>query len=95
MSGFNLEARWIPFAERVPVPSPMALRCMSRAHPWSRSAVKIVLARKILGNNVEPIYVEYDEYCTDPPRVFSGLFYMRMDELHGWEWLEVKEKGGE
>ncbi len=77
MTEFNLEARWVPFAERVP------------------AAEKVVLAQKIGGKNVGSIYVEYDEYCPDPPWVFNCVFFMRKDDLRNWEWLEVREKGGE
>lgn len=54
-----------------------------------------VLAREIVGKNVGSIYLDDGEYCPNPPWVFNCVFLKRIDELQGWEWLEVREKGGE
>lgn len=55
-----------------------------------------VLAREIGGNITGAIrYVDNDDGRDDPTWVFNGEYYMRKDDLRNWEWLEVREKGGE
>ena len=58
-------------------------------------AEEAVLARDPAGINIGAAYAE-DDGCYDKARVlFNGEYYMRKDELNGWEWLDVREKGGE
>lgn len=53
-------------------------------------AEETVLARDPDGDTIGAEYVD-DDGCYV---VFHGE-YFRKDELNGWEWLEVREKGGE
>ena len=57
---------------------------------------KTVLAREIGGNTTGAIrYIDNDDGWDDPTWVFNGEFYMLAEEIQGWEWLEVREKGCE
>lgn len=53
-------------------------------------AEETVIARDPAGNTIGSEYAD-DDGCYV---VFHGE-YFRKDELKGWEWLEVREKGGE
>lgn len=54
-------------------------------------AEETILARDFAGNTIGADYADDDECYV----VFNGEYHIRRDELNGWEWLEVKEKGGE
>lgn len=54
----------------------------------------IVLARRKTWM-VGSIYLAGNEDYEYPLWVFNGEFYMHAEDLEGWEWLEIKEKGGE
>ena len=58
-------------------------------------AEEVVLARDPAGINIVAAYAEDDECYTEASVVFNGEYIIRKDELNGWEWLEVREKGGE
>ena len=57
-------------------------------------AKETILARDPDGDTIGADYPEDDECYTEAVVVFHGE-YFRKDELDGWEWLEVREKGGE
>ena len=58
-------------------------------------AEETILARDFAGINIVAAYAEDDECYTEASVVFNGEYIIRKDELNGWEWLEVREKGGE
>jgi hypothetical protein len=58
-------------------------------------AWKTVLARDHAGINIVAAYAEDDKYYTYAEVVANGSYHIRKDELNGWEWLEVREKGCE
>ena len=82
MSGFNLEAQWVKFTERWP------------------EAEGTVMARNFESDNVVATCAADDsigevENGLLAAVVFNGEYYMRKSSLRNWEWLEVREKGGE
>ena len=58
-------------------------------------AEETVLARDFKSDNIMAAYAVDDECYTEAAVVFNGEYYMRKDDLRNWEWLEVREKGGE
>lgn len=83
MSNFNLEARWVKISEREPnIGEPV----------WGRRVRRYLTLTSCIYGNIERVSFEDND---DIVWTMDADYYPDDDYMRDWEWLEIREKGGE